>query len=189
MFDPQEYRGQLMQLGLHKAAHLEVTLMDHMFRACSILQDMKAKDEICLAALFHGSYGSEGLHSDDAEAIPDVRRKEVREIVGEDVERTIFIFSVMTYASLGKSFRKLMRPNGQPELVDRRTGETIPVSREYFTDILTLKLGDVLAHLPPQIGHSVSDVTTEHAGFWETAAEYLGPDALKTWNKVTEGQL
>lgn len=189
MIDPEQYRQQLMRLGMHKVAHQDVTLMDHMFRACAILQDMKAKEHICLAGLFHGAYGTEGLHNDNVDSIPDQKRTEVRAAVGPEVEQIIFNFSVMSYASLGRSFRRVMRPNGLPEIKDRRTGEDIPMDREAFLDLLRMKLGDVLAHLPPQVGHSLVDVTTEYASFWKVAAEYLGPDAVRTWNKFTGGEL
>jgi hypothetical protein len=53
MLDMEAYRGALEKLGLHKAAHQDVTLVEHMFRACTILQDMKAKEQVCLAGLFH----------------------------------------------------------------------------------------------------------------------------------------
>jgi hypothetical protein len=189
VFDPEAYRSGLIQLGLHKVAHQDVTLVEHMFRACAILQDMKAKDHVCLAGLFHGAYGTEGLHNDNVDSIPDQRRVQVREIVGPEVEQMIYTFSVMSYASLGKSFRKIMRPGGTPELKDRRTGEDIPLDREQFLDILRMKLGDVLAHMPPQANHTLVDLPREYAGFWKMAAEYLGPDTINTWNKFTGGEL
>ncbi|ARF78614.1 DUF6817 domain-containing protein [Kitasatospora aureofaciens] len=192
MLDAEVYRDDLVRLGLHKIAHQDESLIDHMFRVCSILQDMKAKEQVCVAGLFHGVYGTEGLHNDDVESIPDHRRAEVRRVIGPEIEQMIFNFSVMSYASLGKSFRNVMRPKGVPELKDRRTGEDIPLEREQFLDLLRMKLGDVLAHLPQQVGHTVLDVPTEYAGFWKTAAEWLGPDAISTWNKttsITGGQL
>jgi uncharacterized protein DUF6817 len=189
MLDVEAYRSDLVRLGLHKVAHQDVTLVEHMFRACTILQDMKAKERICLAGLFHGAYGTEGLHNDNVESIPEDRRGVVRAIVGSEVEQMIFNFSVMSYASLGKSLRRIMRPDGTPELKDRRTGEAIPLDREQFLDLLRMKLGDVLAHMPPQVGHTLVDLPTEYAGFWKMAAEYLGPEAIETWNKFTGGEL
>jgi hypothetical protein len=189
MLDMEAYRGALEQLGLHKGAHQDVTLVEHMFRACTILQDMKAGEQVCLAGLFHGAYGTEGLHNDDVDSIPEARRVEVREIVGPEVEKMIFTFSVMSYASLGKSFRRMMRPDGTPELKDRRTGEVIALSREEASDILRMKLGDVLAHMPPQVGHTLVDLPTEYAGFWKMVAEYFGPDTIETWNRYTGGEL
>lgn len=189
MLDVEAYQSGLVQLGLHKVAHQDVTLVEHMVRACTILQDMKAKEYICLAGLFHGAYGTEGLHDDNVDSIPEEKRVEVRGIVGPEVEQMIYNFSVMSYASLGKSFRRIMRPSGTPELKDRRTGEVIPLDREQFLDILRMKLGDVLAHMPPQVGHTLVDLPTEYAGFWKMTAEYFGPDAIQTWNKFTGGEL
>ncbi|MFJ6721769.1 MULTISPECIES: DUF6817 domain-containing protein [unclassified Streptomyces] len=189
MLDTEQYRDDLVRLGLHKVAHQDETLLDHMFRACAILRDMKAGDHVCLAGLFHGVYGTEGLHNDNVESIPQDKRVEVRAVVGPRVEEMIYRFSVMNYASLGKSFRNIMRPKGQPALKDRRTGEDIPLDREQFEDLLRLKLGDVLAHMPQQVGHSHLNLPAEYAGFWQIAAEYLGQDAVDTWNKYTKGQL
>jgi hypothetical protein len=189
MLNAEEYHDELVRLGLHKVAHQDGTLVEHMFRACVILQDMKAKEQVCLAGLFHGAYGTEGLHNDDVDSIPEGKRREVREIVGTEVERLIFTFSVMDYASLGKSFRRIIRPGGTPELKDRRTSEDILLDREQFLDILRMKLGDVLAHMPPQVGHTLVDLPSEYAGFWKMAAEYLGSDTIKAWNKHTEGEL
>ncbi|MER5865045.1 DUF6817 domain-containing protein [Kitasatospora sp. NPDC002040] len=189
MLDAEQYRRELVQLGLHKAAHQEETLLDHMFRACGILQDMKADDHVCLAGLFHGAYGTEGLHNDNVDSIPDEKRVELRAVVGSVVEQLIFNFSVMSYASLGKSFRNMMRPNGKPEMKDRRTGEDIPLSRDGFEELLRMKLGDVLAHMPPQASHAHLNVPAEYAEFWKLAADYLGPNEINTWNKFTGGRL
>lgn len=188
MLDAEEYRGALMQLGMHKVAHVDETLMNHMFRVCAILQAMKAPDRVCLAALFHGAYGTEALHNDNVEDIPEEKRTEVRAVVGPEVEEIIYHFSVMSYASLGKSFRKVMRPTGVPELKDRRTGEDLPVDRPKFDDLLFMKLGDVLAHMPRQAGHTQLNVPAEYGEFWEVAADYLSPDALDIWTKITGGQ-
>ncbi|WP_018680244.1 DUF6817 domain-containing protein [Actinokineospora enzanensis] len=188
MLDPEDYRGDLVRLGMHKVAHQDVTLVDHMVRACTILQDMRAKEHICLAGLFHGVYGTEGLHNDDVDAIPDARRAEVRTVVGPEVEQVIFTFSVMSYASLGRSFRRVIRPDGTPQMTDRRTGAAIPMDRAEYLDLLQMKLGDVLAHAPEQVGHALVDLPAEYAGFWRMAAEYLGPQALDTWHKYTGGQ-
>jgi hypothetical protein len=189
MLDVETHRSELIRLGMYKVAHQDGTLVEHMFRACAILQDMKSKEQVCLAGLFHGAYGTEGLHNDDVDSIPKNKRREVEGIVGTEVERMIFTFSVMSYASLGKSFRRIMRPGGTPELRDRRTSEDIPLDREQFLDILRMKLGDVLAHMPPQVGHTLVDLPSEYAGFWKMAAEYLGPDTIKAWNKHTGGEL
>ncbi|MFI0425208.1 DUF6817 domain-containing protein [Spongiactinospora sp. 9N601] len=189
MLDAEKYRGDLVRLGLHKVAHQDETLMNHMFRACTILQDMQAEDHVCLAALFHGVYGTEGLHNDNVESIPEDKRVEVRAIVGSPVEQMIFTFSVMSYQSLGKSFRNMMRPKGKPEMKDRRTGADIPLERDEFFDILRMKLGDVLAHMPQQVGNTQLNLPAEYSGFWKVAAEYLGPDAINTWNKYTDRQM
>ncbi|SHG61228.1 DUF6817 domain-containing protein [Massilia sp. CF038] len=189
MLDTEKYRSDLLRLGTHKVAHQDQTLLEHMIRVSEILQDMQAAPDVCLAGLFHGVYGTEGLHNDDVEAIPEAKRIEVRAIVGPSIEQMIFNFSVMNYASMGKSLRNLMRPKGNPEMKDRRTGAPIAMERDEFEDLLRLKLGDVLAHLPAQVGHSQLNLPAEYGSFWKLAAEYLGPEACATWNKFMEGPL
>ena len=182
MLDTERYRADLIRLGAHKVAHQDQTLMEHMLRVCAILQEMEASEPVCIAGLFHGVYGTEGLHSDDVQAVPSARREQLRTVVGAKIEQLIFTFSVMSYPSIGKSLRSVMRPHGRPELKDRRTGADIALEREGFEDLLRLKLADVLAHLPAQVGHSQLDLPAEFGGFWQVAAEYLGPDAIRTWN-------
>jgi hypothetical protein len=192
MIDAERYRDALMQLGLHKASHQDGTLLDHMFRACGILQDMRAEDDLCLAMLFHGVYGSEARHGEDTCDIPDDKRATVRAIVGSRVEQLIFNFSVMSYSSLGNSFRRVMRPNGQPELKDWRTGGDITLDRNGFEELLRMKLGDVLAHMPRTVKvneFEQSSSPVRHAEFWKLAAEHLGPDAVNTWDKFTDERL
>ncbi|MEH0589610.1 hypothetical protein QA942_38485 [Streptomyces sp. B21-106] len=63
------------------------------------------------------------------------------------------------------------------------------MDRDEFEDLLRMKLGDVLAHMPQQVSHSHLNLPAEYAGFWQIAAEYLGPDAVNTWNTFTKGQL
>lgn len=189
MFEPERYREELIRLGVDKVAHQDQTLIEHLYRTCAILQQMEASDRVCLAGLFHGVYGTEALHSDEVSHIPDTRRAAVQSVVGEDVERLVFNFSVMSYESLGSSFRAILRPGGQPDLRDRRTKASLALTREEYMDVLRLKLADMLAHAPPQVGHSQLDLPVEYGSFWQIAAEYLGEAPMQTWNSIVGERL
>jgi hypothetical protein len=183
------YKDALIGLGAHKVAHQDEMLIDHLANTYRILHRMGCADHVCLAGLFHGVYGTQALHAEQVEAMPDGRREHVRAIIGEAAERLVFVFSVMSYDSLGRSLRKVLRPGREPDLRDRRTGESLPIAREEFDELLQLKLGDVLAHVPVQKAHSQLDLPAEYASFWRIVAEHLGPKALQVWNDVVGDSL
>jgi hypothetical protein len=180
----EAHKSALIRLGAHKVAHLDETLLDHLEHTYRILQRMGCPEHVCLAGLFHGVYGTQALHAERIEALPEGRREELKLLIGEDGEQLLYNFSVMSYDSLGRSLRSVLRPKGQPDLRDRITGAPIPLTREAFDDLLWLKLGDVLAHVPVQKAHSQLDLPAEHASFWQIVAEYLGPHAEEAWNDV-----
>ncbi len=185
----ETYTDALIGLGAHKVAHQDETLIEHLHHTYDILQRMRSAEHVCLAGLFHGVYGTQALHAEKVEALPEGLREQVSMLIGEEAEQLVFGFSVMSYDSLGRSLRNVLRPSGLPDLRDRRTGVSIPMSRERFDDLLQLKLGDVLAHLPIQQAHSQLDLPAEYESFWLIVAEYLGPNAVATWNDIIGGSL
>ena len=178
------YADRFETLGIHKVAHLDKPLTHHMYDTYSILRQMKQPEAVCLAGLFHGAYGTQGFHTDEIDNIPNDRRDLVRGMTSPQTEQLIYEFSVMTYDSLSKSFRNVLKPNGQPELKDRTNGQLMPMSREHFEQVLVMKLADVLAHLPEQTSHTCVNLPEAHAAFWELVADYLGDDCLSVWNDM-----
>lgn len=174
------------KLGLHKVAHLDEPLANHLVRTAQILIAMGASENLCVAGIYHGSYGTQGSHMDEIGDIPETQREILREIVGHQVEQVVYHFSVMSYDSLSKSFRNILKPEGFPELMDRRDGSLITVSRVYFTDLLTLKLADVIAHAPNQVKHTCVNIPEKYGFYWGMVAEYLGDNCLNIWNKKGE---
>lgn len=184
----EAYRDSLVALGAHKVAHQDETLISHMEHTCSILERMKSPPHVCLSGLFHGVYGTQALHSENVEALPEGRREQVAAMIGPRSERLVYNFSVMNYESVGRSLRNVLR-GGDPDVRDRRTGEPIEMTHEEFDELLRLKLGDVLAHVPVQMAHSQLDLPAEYGSFWQIVAEHLGPDCVETWNSIVGGQL
>lgn len=172
------------KLGIHKVAHLDEPLANHLVRTGQILIAMGASENLCLAGIFHGSYGTQGFHMDEIGDIPESQREILRDIIGHQAEQLVYHFSVMSYQSLSKSFRKILHPDGWPELKDRRDGSPISISRVYFTDLLTLKLADVIAHTPNQVKHTCLNIPEKYGYFWGMVAEYLGDNVLNIWNKM-----
>lgn len=184
MLEIGTYKEALVRIGANKVAHQEGTLLGHLENTFRILEEMKCAEHVCLAGLFHGAYGTQALHAEKIEALPDGQREEVQALIGDKAERLVFNFSVMSYESLGRSVRNVLRPGGQPALHDRRTGEALPMTPEEFDELLQLKLADVLAHVPIRHMETQLDLPADYGSFWQIVAEHLGPRAIDTWNGV-----
>ncbi|AHY08729.1 DUF6817 domain-containing protein [Serratia plymuthica] len=180
----ERYQNDFVTLGVHKVAHLDEPLMNHLIRTYEILCRMSCEEQVCLAGLFHGCYGTQGLHTDEIGDIPETQRQIVRNCAGTQVESLVYHFSVMSYESLSKSFRNLLKADGIPALKDRRSGEAITVTREYFEKLLTLKLADVLAHAPTHKNHTCTNIPAQYGAFWEMVAEYFGGNKIRVWNEI-----
>src|SRR5450631_4096773 len=159
-------RTALRELGTTRIAHLNVDLMSHMQIVHDTLRRFGRPDYIALAGLCHGIYGTHALHSEGVFQLPDGRREQIHMLVGERAERIVYNFCVMTYESLGKSVRNILKPDGQPELWDRCAGRMLDINREDLEDILWLKLADLLAHLPQLSSEGRSEAVALYGPFW-----------------------
>jgi hypothetical protein len=187
--DLQSLRASLAELGTTKVAHLDGDLLEHMTNVYRSLGRMGRPEHVMLAGLFHGIYGTHALQGTQVFALSDDRRDEVRALIGERAERIVYGFCVMTYESLGKSVRNMMRPGGTPELHNRRTDSPLEVTAEEFTDILWLKFADLLAHVPQLPPETRDAVSADFGPFWRMVAEDLGPAAVAEWNTVFDASL
>lgn len=181
--DFEELRRSLVDFGATKVAHLDGDLLSHMTNVYHSLERMKRPEHVMLAGLFHGVYGTHGLRGTEVFTLTDEQRDHVRGLVGEDAERVVYRFCVMSYESLGKSVRSLMRPGGTPQLWNRSTNAPLEVTREEFLDVLWVKFADLLAHLPQLSPETRRTVTADYGPFWQLVAEYLGPMAIEEWNR------
>lgn len=187
MRDIEALKAALTGLGATKVAHQEGTLLDHLESTLLVLEQMKCPEHVCLAGLFHGAYGTQALHSDKIGAVTNEHRRKIQALIGGKAERLVFCFSIMTYESLGKSFRAVLKADGQPALRDRRNGELLPMSRAEFDELLYLKLADVMAHMPTRASKTQLHLRSEHAFFWQLVAEHLGDRAVEAWNIADGG--
>lgn len=182
--DLEALKSSLVELGATKVAHLDGDLLTHMVNVYNNLNRFAQPEHVMLAGLFHGIYGTHALHSSDVFVLPEGKRERVREIIGADAERLLYNFCVMTYESLGKSLRRVLKPDGQPDLWDRCTGKRLDVNREDFNELLWVKLADLLAHVPQLSNETRAKVVGELGPFWRVVAEHLGPRAVAGWNSV-----
>jgi hypothetical protein len=182
--DLDALRRSLVDYGATKSSHLDGDLLAHMTNVYRLLDRMGQSEHLMLAGLYHGIYGTHALHSTDVFSLPQSQRGTIRTLIGDQAERLVFIFCVMTYESLGKSVRNIMKPNGAPAMWNRCTNETLPVSQDEFRDLLWLKLADLLTHVPRLTPEDKRLAVMEYGTFWQLVAEYLGPSAAEAWNDV-----
>jgi hypothetical protein len=159
-------------------------LLQHMTNVYWSLERMGRPEHVALAGLFHGIYGTHALQGTQVFDLPDHRREEVRGLIGDRAEQLVYSFCVMTYDSLGKSVRNMMRPGGRPELWNRHTDSPLEITPEEFTDLLWLKFADLLAHVPQLPPDTRDAVIADYGPFWQMVAEDLGPEALAEWHQV-----
>src|SRR5215218_1389717 len=103
--DLEALKKSLAGLGTTKVAHLDGDLLTHMTNVYLLLKRMDRPEHVMLAGLFHGIYGTHALHGTQVFALPQSRRDDIRALIGDEAERLVYTFCVMTYESLGKSVR------------------------------------------------------------------------------------
>jgi len=180
------HRERLLELGANKTAHLDGDLLAHFGNVSRNLQEMSRPDYVVLAGLYHGSYGTHALHGEDTFELDAAQRERISAYIGEPAERLVYLFSVMTYESLGRSVRNMLKPGGKPALWNRCSDEALPATEEEFHDVLWIKLADILAHLPHFTREERREAMTTYGPFWRFVAEYLGADKTPGWPAVSE---
>ncbi|TSC34373.1 DUF6817 domain-containing protein [Corallococcus sp. Z5C101001] len=182
--DLEVLKESLVGLGTTKVAHLDGTLLAHMVNVYRGLERFGCPEHVMLAGLFHGVYGTHALQATGVFELQAGQREHVRALVGAPAERLVYNFCVMTYESLGRSMRNVLRKGGRPELQDRCTGALADVTLEDFRELLWVKLADLLAHIPQLPPETRDMVVADYGPFWQLVAEYLGPAAVSGWNDV-----
>ena len=181
--DIEDLKRSLVSLGASQTAHLDVDLLAHMTNVYLTLDRMARPEHVVLAGLFHGVYGTHALNGTQVFALHDTRRAEVRDMIGERAEQVVYRFCAMTYESVGRSVRLMLRGKN-PELWDRCTNAPLPATPEEFEELLWVKLADLLAHVPQLPNGARDGVVTALGPFWQLVAEHLGPPAIEEWNAV-----
>jgi hypothetical protein len=117
--------------------HSGRTLFDHLVGTHALLAKRGAPEYVCLAGLFHSIYGTNAFRRN---TVPITRRDLVVEMIGEPAERLAFIFcSCERPQALVDAVKR-----GPPYAVlNRRNGESIPLSGEDMLDLLTIEVANL----------------------------------------------
>jgi hypothetical protein len=163
----------LVNMGLEKIGHTKKTYLAHVIAVYHLMQRQDCSEELCHAGLFHSIYGTQGFQDF---TLPLERRPGVRALIGERAERLAYLNCAMDRATLLRALEDDVEPY---RIMDRLTGEEIPLTRADFDDLCRIHLFDWLEQVP----RSRHGWGNRRAAF-RRMAERLGGTALATYDRV-----
>jgi len=131
-------------VGADDVEHSQRTYLAH---AIGVHNDMKrwgCDDELCRAGMFHSIYGTELFQRF---TLPLERRDDVRELIGERAEWFAYLNCAMDREQFDRS---VFQTEGPYSVLDRFTGEQVPMSEADFDELVRMHLVDWLE----QVDHS-----------------------------------
>ena len=172
--DFNSLKAYLLSLGTSNIAHTNGDFLSHLVGVYHYLEQWGCSERVMLAGLFHSLYGTQAFQNF---SLSKENRHEIRALIGESAERLVFIYCAMTY----KSMRASVLSDGKPQLWDRFSDRPLDVTEQEFTDILWIKLADILEQ---EARLNDSEKSLKYAGFWHFVAKQLGVAAVEGWNQV-----
>jgi hypothetical protein len=163
----------LVKLGVEQVPHTQKTYLAHLVAVYRLMESEGYDAELCAAGMFHSIYGTQQFQRFK---LPLKDRPQVRALVGERAERLAYLNCLMNRASLDAALEQ----TGEPyRVVNRVTGEEMPLSRGEFDDLCRVHLYDWLEQVP-----------RSHLGWgyrraaYRRMAERLGGAARETYERV-----
>lgn len=169
----KRYTDFLVAEGTEKVPHSKTPFLAHLISVYRDLQSWGCPEKICVAGMFHSIYGTEmfrrfGLSLD--------RRDEVRALIGERAEHLAYLYCAMNR----ESFDAHLDQTEGGSMVDRFTGETIPLSEGDYDDLCTLMVCDWLE----QVARTGGNAWTYRREEFHRMAQRLGGIALESFDRV-----
>jgi Domain of unknown function (DUF6817) len=159
-------------VGADDVEHSQRTYLAH---AIGVHNDMKrwgCDDELCRAGMFHSIYGTELFQRF---TLPLERRDEVRELIGERAEWLAYLNCAMNREQYDRS---VFQTEGPYFVLDRFTGEQVPMSETNFDELVRMHLVDWLE----QVDHS--KMWDYRRDAYRQMAQRLGGIAKAEYQKV-----
>jgi hypothetical protein len=125
----------LEEAGAGAVPHSRRTLLEHLVGVRALLEGWRVRPELLDAGLFHAVYGTElfeGLRT-------PVERARLRELIGEEAERVVHLWSAIQRRSLAANA-------GREDAfqADARDGAPLPLSPQELADLVALWAADTL---------------------------------------------
>jgi hypothetical protein len=125
--------------------------------------------------MFHSIYGTERFQGF---VLPLERRAEIRALIGDRAERLAYLNCAMDRASLDRALNQ-----AEPHrIIDRITGEEVPLSESDLDDLCRVHLFDWLEQVPR------SQIWDYRRAAYRKMAERLGGPALDEYDRVFAGE-
>ncbi len=163
----------LVNLGIEQIAHTQKNYLAHLISVYKLMQAAGCDEELCRAGLFHSIYGTEKFQG---YKLPLDRRTELVELIGSRAERLAYWNCLMDRESLDKLLDQADEPY---LLVNRESGEAMPLSRRELDDLCAVHLFDWLEQAPrSRFGWDYRRQA------YRQMAERLGGGALRAYEEV-----
>ena len=163
-------------LGVDQVQHTHKSYLAHVIGVYRDMESAGCTAELCRAGMFHSVYGTERFQRF---ALPLARRLEVRGLIGERAERLAYLNCAMDRASFD---RALEQNEGPYRIIDRLTGEEIPLGKDDFEDLCRVHLYDWLEQVPR------SQEWDYRRAAYRRVASRLGGAARDAYDRVFAGQ-
>jgi hypothetical protein len=130
--------------------HSWSTLVKHLVETRELLVSWRAAPALCTAGLFHSVYGTESFAHVTVDAAD---RETLRSIIGDESERLVYLFSVMT----GESFDAAVHERPTHRLEHRNGSGAIDVEHPVFVDLCNLSAANWMEQRP-RLGELYADM-------------------------------
>ena len=127
--------------GISTSDHGQTSLIDHLKGTHDLLSAWQCPQYVCLAGLCHSIYGTESFSKTPATLD---NRDYIRTLIGRDAETLAYLFGAHVKETL---WTNLDRTEVR-FINDRFTNESVPLSDQEFSDLITITLANWLEQRP-----------------------------------------
>jgi hypothetical protein len=178
---PAEVMKLLVAQGADRIDHPGGTLLDHLVRVCTVLEQWGARRALQWAGLCHAFYGTDGFHI----ALLDLsQRDELRRVIGDEVEQLVYFYASCdrgyTYPHLAAATPNTFR--------DRYTGAIRTPSRQSLRDFMELTFAnelDIARHNPHFVTTHGSGLLTFFSRTRGLVSEAAWSDCLRVLGRAS----
>jgi hypothetical protein len=132
----------LVEMGVEQVAHTHKSYLAHLIAVYRFLESQGYPEDVCRAGMYHSIYGTEKFQGF---TLPLERRDKVRALIGDRAEWLAYLNCAMDRASFDRVLDQVVEPY---RIIDRITGEEVPLSRHDFDDLCRVHLFDWLEQVP-----------------------------------------
>jgi hypothetical protein len=132
----------LVGMGIEQVPHTHKSYLAHLIAVYRDLESLGYPQDVCRAGMFHSIYGTEKFQGF---TLPLERRGEVRALIGDRAEYLAYLNCAMDRASFDRAVEQVVEPY---PIIDRITGQEVPLPRLEFDDLCRVHLIDWLEQVP-----------------------------------------